>query len=204
MSAAPLAITLDAWQGPDIACVLLPADSAFSILFLHDEGGDLDSVSAAFHAPELADIRRIALDLPGHGMSGDCPPDEGDSWLGRALAVLAERGLAPFVIAGFGRSAARACRLAAAAPTCGLVAVAPSGALDLAAAPPRGIPLLGFVSGIEAEAGAHWQRFRDSAGLAWTMISLPLPSAEVVTPGAGAAGIIASHLSGFARECSLR
>jgi pimeloyl-ACP methyl ester carboxylesterase len=204
MSAAPLAITLDAWQGPDIAGVLLPAESAFSILFLHDEGRDLDSVSAAFHAPELADIRRIALDLPGHGLSGDCLPDERQAWLGRGLAVLAERRFAPFVIIGFGNSAARACRLATAAPTCGLVAVAPSGAFDLAAPPPRAIPLLAFVSGIEARAGEHWQRLRDSAGLAWTMISLPLPSAEIATPGADAAGIIASHLSGFARECYLR
>jgi pimeloyl-ACP methyl ester carboxylesterase len=200
MSVVPQAIMLDDWGGPPIAGVLSPADSAFSIVFLHDEVGDLDQASAVSASQDLADIRRIALDLPGHGLSADCPEDQGSVWLEQTFRILADRGFAPFVIAGFGRSAALAHRLAVNTATLGLVVIAPRGAIDVATPSPRGVPLLAFVSGIEEEADENWRRLRDTVHLPWTVISLAIPSIELLSPAPMVAATIASHVSGFARE----
>jgi pimeloyl-ACP methyl ester carboxylesterase len=203
MSSTPVAIMLDAWSGPPVAGLLFPTDSNFSILFLHDVGGDLDNVSALINGTVLADIRRIALDLPGHGLSGYCQQSEQDAWLDRSLSILSDRGFAPFVIVSLGSSIEFVYRLAKGAPICGLVAIAPRAAIDTEAPQLRGIPLLAFISGLEAEADENWQRLRDLAGLPWTAISLPLPSVALVSPVATVAGTIASHISGFARESHL-
>lgn len=200
MSVVPQAIMLDDWGGPPIAGVLSPADSAFSIVFLHDEAGDLDQASAVSVSQDLADIRRIALDLPGHGLSADCPADQGGVWLEQTFRILGDRGFAPFVIAGFGRSAALAHRLAVNTATLGLVVIAPRGAIDVVTPSPRGVPLLAFVSGIEAEADESWRRLRDTVHLPWTVISMAIPSVELLYPPPMVAATIASHVSGFSRE----
>jgi pimeloyl-ACP methyl ester carboxylesterase len=174
--------------------------SRFTLLFLHEPEGDLDAMLPLIGRVGLADVRKVAIDLPGHGLSsGTFAPGSASSALGAALADLRKRGWAPFLIVAAGAAAPLAWQLAAADDVMGLCLVSPRGAEALGESAPR-CPILAFVSSTDTDAAADWQAMR-AAVQSWCMVAAMALGHRELTEADGAAGSqVAAHLQGFARD----
>ena len=123
MTLEPLHIDLD--DGTAVAAVVTPGDAAFSLVLVHELGGDLDAVLPLLADSALDGARSIAVDLPGHGLSsGSGEAASCIESLAAWLSRLEAREWGPFVLVAVGRSAAIAWRLARNAEVAGLCLIA--------------------------------------------------------------------------------
>lgn len=186
--------------GGSLAAVIEPGEGLFTVVLLHDHGADLDAMVPLLASLPLTEARRIALDLPGHGLSDEyaegAEADRVVAWLGDLKA----RGWGPFVIVAAGDTAPLAWELAVRTRIAGLCLIAPTGnATPLERLPPA-LPLLAFIAGGSPERLCQWHGFRDKARGQWLSVSTTATHAELVSIDPAIRGQLASHLAGFARE----
>lgn len=191
---APEALVLDAGQGCVLHGLRLPGAARMRLLFLHRRGSDLDAVLPLMHLVGLPEADKIAVDLPGHGLS----PDAGDpqAALSRACDGLG-REVALLVVA-CGDAAALGWTLAARPDVAGLCLLAPSGRPPADDAFLRRPVLVFLPSG--ADAAAQWQRFKARLRARWLEISLSATLDGMLRPEEPDCRQVATHLQGFARE----
>lgn len=180
-----------------------PAGALCSLLMLHEPSRDLDQSVALFARMPSSDMRRLALDLPGHGLSSD-PTGEEDarSMLHLALDRLSDDGRHRLVIAALGGSTALGWHLASHPAVVGLALVSPEAGDATMPRLPRHLSLLGFVAARDEKGVSEWARLRRSAGCRWLGVSMATTRAELLDPEGPAADQVASQLSGFARDAS--
>jgi pimeloyl-ACP methyl ester carboxylesterase len=176
-------------------------DEDFVIILLHEKGRDLDqSLPLLCHLP-AGGARRLALDLPGHGLSGDARDDaDAEAMLALALDALSGPARRPLVLATLGDGAPLGWRLAAHPAVIGLGLISPR--VDAWTAPrlPSHLSLIGFVAQRDARGVDDWTRLRRAAGCRWLGVSMVATHEEMLDAEGPATGQVASHLSGFARE----
>lgn len=168
------------------------------VVLLHDLGEDLDAVAWLAGLPGLGGMSCLALDLPGHGLSGDNATGAPDEAIAAVLAHFACRGSGPFTVVGFGQSCSIAHAMSRCPEVAGVALVAPRTSPPLQCRATRRLALLGVISGLEPAAEQVWRAIRTAAALPWTTIRVPVPSAGLLRPDQPTARIIASHLGGFA------
>jgi len=185
--------------GGSLAAVIEPGGGQFTVVLLHDIGADLDAMVPLLASLSLAEARLIALDLPGHGLSGDCV-GAGDDLVADWLCLLQGRGWAPIILVAAGETAPLAWRLAARARLSGLCLISPAGnPVDLDPLP-RSMPLLAFIASASPERMAEWRGFRDRIRGKWLSVSTASTHAQLVSIDPTIRGQLASHLAGFAQE----
>ncbi len=195
MTLEPLHIDLD--DETTVAAVVTPGDAAFSLVLLHEHGGDLDAVLPLLADSAIDGARSIAVDLPGHGLSSGSDDVEGgteslSAWLSR----LEVRDWGPFVVVAVGRSAAIAWRLARNAEVAGLCLIAPRLGGAVLEPLPRSMPMLLFSTKNMGDVGA----IRAVARGPWMSASMQVAEEALVQLEDSVRGQVASHLKGFALE----
>ncbi len=166
------------------------------LVFLHPPGSDLDAVMPLLHLVGLPEADKVALDLPGHGLSADAP--DVDAALSRACDSLGPP--APLLVVACGEAGTWGWRLAARQETVGLCLLAPSGGETLDSAFLRRPGVVFLPSGSEADA-TRWQHYQVRLRARWLKVSVPASSLdEMLRPDAACCRQVATHLQGFARE----
>lgn len=196
----PFSIALP--EGRTIAGLCDPAGAAsFTLLLLHERSRDLDQCAGLLGHLPFGQMRRLALDLPGCGLSDD-PRDERDAetMLHAFLDIISDDMQHPLVIVALGDTAPLAWRLASHPAVVGLGLVSPfAEEAVLPRLPPR-LSLIGFVAHEDKQGIADWGRLRRSAGCRWLEVSMAVTRAELLDPTGSVKSQVASHLSGFARD----
>ena len=186
--------------GGNLAAVMEPGTGAFTIVLMHDLGGDLDTMQPLLACLPLAEAHRIALDMPNHGLSCDCPEGEEAAIIGTWLDELAKRGWGPFVLAASGSSSAVAWQLAARDNIAGICLISPVEGTRLVEHLPRAMPLIAFVAGGSPDRLASWQRYRARTRGRWLSVSTTATHEQLLAFDPDIRAQVASHLAGFARE----
>lgn len=199
MASHPIEFRLD--NGETIAGIE-EADHAshFTLLFLHEPDSDLDAMLPLLGRVGLDDVRKLAIDLPGHGLSsGSFAPEEAVTALAAVLADMRGRGWGPCLIVAAGATAPLAWRLATAVDVIGLCLISPRSGAAIGTTAPR-CPILAFVSSTDDDAAADWQAMRASVQ-SWCMAaSMALGHRDLVERDGAATSQVAAHLQGFARD----
>ena len=172
----------------------------FTLVFLHETGADLDALLPILGQVGLREARKIALDLPGHGLSsGSFDAAGAGDVLAELRDAMRERGWAPFLFVAAGTLVPHALELADAADTLGLCLVSPRTGSEGICAVPR-CPVLAFVSSSDGAAAADWLAVRAALNSWWMSVSIGADHAALVSGDGPAGSQIASHLQGFARD----
>lgn len=192
----PLQVALS----PDLTVsgIWLRGEGRLTVLFLHDQGVDLDAVLPLLAGLRMPEAHKLAFDLPGHGLSGGVVSDAGQS-LSALCDSLAVDGHGPFVIVACGHSARLAWGLAKRSDVIGLGLVSP--VLD-GPLPPESFsraPVLVFLAAASPEVVAAWTALKVRLRARWLSASLALTHDDLVGLR-GCDGQIASHISGFVRD----
>lgn len=176
-------------------------DQDLALVLLHEKGRDLDQTLALLARLPAGGTRRLALDLPGHGLSSDARDEaEADAMLALALDALSGEARRPLVVAAFGDSAPLAWRLASHPGVIGLGLVSARTGGWMPARLPARLSLIGFVAQRDPRGIEDWSRLRRIAGCRWLGVSMLATHEEMLDVDGPAIGQVASHLSGFARE----
>jgi pimeloyl-ACP methyl ester carboxylesterase len=177
---------------------------SFTIIFLHEPGGDLDALLPVMRSVGIAEARKVAVDLPGHGLStGYFELGQVSDALDKLRGVMRERGWGPFLYVAAGSTAMAGLDLARAHDSVGLCLVSPrSGEHAIGGDAPR-CPVLAFIASRDEAASRDWSAIRSSLQSWWLGVSVAVDHQVLVTADASVSGQIASHLQGFARDMYL-
>lgn len=189
-------------SGHSLSGLWLRGAGRLTVLFLHDHDhdADLDAVLPLLAQMGMPEAHKIALDLPGHGLSEGAPEHAA-----QALSMFCDRlgaeGQGPFVVVGCGRSAGLAWTLGSRGDVLGTVLVSPDFA-DAGVTEPepfRRTPVLVFLAAASPEFVAAWTALRARLRARWLSVSLAVTHEDLLALR-GCDRQIASHLAGFARE----
>lgn len=171
-----------------------------TVLALHDIGADLDAVLPLLANIGLPEAHKIAVDLPGHGLSDGAQSDALPA-LDLLCDRLAGEGHGPLVIVGFGHSAGLAWQLGRRDDVLGLCLVSPVAGAQAAAAeqPFRRAPVLVFLAAASPPVIAAWAAYKARLRGRWLSVSLAVTHDDL-TALRGCERQVASHLGGFARD----
>lgn len=195
-------IEFNSKNGGVIAGLVDASDGAqFTMVFLHEPGKDLDAMLPILAHLGLSEARKVALDLPGHGLSsGDPAPGCIGPALNQVLDDMLRRGWAPFLLVAAGEAALHAIAVADAAHTMGLCLLAPRRGDGLVTGTKARCPILAFVSSCDESGLAEWSSIRNALHSRWMTISIAVDHEALVTGDESVVGQVASHLQGFARD----
>lgn len=194
---------MDALQipvAPDahMSAIAYRGHGALTIVFLHDQGLDLDSLRPLAAAVGVPEAHKIVVDLPGHGLSPDPPPrfdlaGEFSSWL-------AQQEWSPLIVVGAGRAAALTLRIAGLEGVLGVALLAPR--LDPGEAEPQAVqvPTLAVLPAKSSEVVDDWHRLRRHIRSRWLSVSVTAEYDDIVHSGGPFRRQLATHLRGFVRE----
>lgn len=185
----------DARHGTLLHGLRLNGDGRMRLVFLHDQGADLDAVLPLMRLVGLPEADKIALDLPGHGLSTQVV--DAASLLSGACESLARSGV-PVLIVACASSSPLGWKLAQHANAAGLCLVAPASG-DLIDDAFLRCPVLAFVSSF-GNGQAEWRRYKARLRARWLEVSMVTSLEEMLRQGSGDCRQVATHLQGFARE----
>jgi pimeloyl-ACP methyl ester carboxylesterase len=183
--------------GHVVAGTWLPGEGRLTLIFLHDLGADLDAVMPVAVNVGVPEANKLALDLPGHGLSssGDQLPI-----LSALLDQLAAEDSGPFVIVGHGHSASLAWALGTRPDVLALALVSP--VLDDALLPAIALrlPVIVFVAEASPEVAAAWQALKVRLRARWMSVSMHVSHEDLAGCADHCSRQTASHLNGFVRN----
>lgn len=183
--------------GATIAGAWLRGEGRLTILFLHDEGADLDAVMPAVTNVGVPEAHKLALDLPGHGLSST-----GDALtsISALLDRLTTEGSGPFVIVAHGRSASLGWGLGSRPDVIGLALVSPVLAGDLPPATTLRVPVIVFLAEASPAIVSAWKMLKLKLRARWMSVSMHVSHDELAGCAASCSRQTASHINGFVRS----
>ncbi len=183
-----------------ISGMWLPGDGKLTVLFLHDHGADLDAVLPLVAGLRLPEAHKVAIDLPGHGLSGG-QSEEAPQSLSMLCDALGAEGRGPFVIVGCGYAARLAWTLGSRRDVLGLVLISPvlDDAVPLTPEPFRRAPVLVFLAAQSPEVVSAWAKLKTRLRARWLSASLAVTHDDLIALR-DCDRQVASHIGGFARD----
>ena len=183
-----------------ISGLWLRGEGRLTVLFLHDFGADLGAVLPVLANLGVPEAHKIAVDLPGHGMSDGTAEDAAPA-LDLLCDALGAEGHGPFVIVGCGHSADLAWTLGGRKDVFGLSLVSPVlGKAGAATREPfqRG-PVLVFLATASPEVVTSWSALKMRLRARWLSVSLAVRHEDLVA-FRNCDRQISSHIGGFVRD----
>lgn len=185
-------------SGSSISGMWLRGEGQVTILFLHDRGADLDAVLPLLAGLRIPEAHKVAIDLPGHGLSEGAEEDAEQS-LSMLCDALAADGHGPFVVVGCGHAARLAWVLGGRDDVLGVSLVSPVLDGPMTPEPFRRAPVLVFLAAASPEVVAAWNTLKTRLRARWLSASLAITHDELLGLR-GCDSQVASHIGGFARD----
>lgn len=183
--------------GRVVAGAWLRGEGRFTIMFLHDEGADLDAVMPVVANVGLPEAHKLAVDLPGHGLSNG---GEGLPALAELCDRLAEESGGRFVIVACGRSASLAWALGSRTDVMGLALVSPVLDGDTPPVATLRVPVVVFLAEASPAIVSAWTTLKSKLRARWMSVSMHVSHEELAGCADSCSRQTASHLNGFIRN----
>ncbi|MBX3531615.1 MAG: hypothetical protein KF849_13490 [Rhizobiaceae bacterium] len=198
------AATIDLPDGRSLAgLVARPSEFLATLVVLHETSQDLDQGAGLLGAMSDNELRMLAIDRPGHGLSGDARDDaDAEAMLRAALDTISDTRQRPLVIVAIGNASPLAWGLTSHPAVIGLALISPYIGGPLPRLSPD-LSLIAFVPQNDLRSVEDWGKLRRMAGCRWLGVTMAVDPIAMLDPNGFALSQIAAHLAGFTREITM-